>query len=301
MILELDTTAFRMVPAGGHGTRYLDAGSGPPVVLLHGLSGHIEFWARNVAPLAKRSRTIVLDLLGRGRTGIPDWTARPPQEQIYTHFVAFLDALGLEKVSLVGASLGGHTAAQLALRSPERVERLVIVGSGNTVNPPDLLARTLEDARANAESLRDPGPRSVAGQLAALVSDPRAIPAEVVSARQDILSDPARRLSIAQLAAELPRWAADPRIEVRSRLHRISAPTLFVWGREDRRSSWRQAEQAARTMPDARTIVLEGCGHACYIERPQEFNEIVLSFLSAERVGPPGSMREIPLTRGTAA
>src|SRR5690606_33006801 len=130
------------VDAGGVRTRVVEAGDGPPLVLLHGTGGHVEAYARNVAPLARRFRVIVPDMVGHGYTAAPP---RPYTLDTYAeHLDALLDALGVERATLSGESLGGWVAAWYARLRPARVDRLVLTTPGNVTSKPETMRTVYE-------------------------------------------------------------------------------------------------------------------------------------------------------------
>ncbi|MDN5759974.1 MAG: alpha/beta fold hydrolase, partial [Tomitella sp.] len=132
--------SVKTVDAAGVPTRALQAGSGDEaVVFLHGTSGHLEAFARNIAAHAPFYQCHAIDMLGHGYTGKPDYAYEIPR--YVTHLVNYLDAVGLDKVHLVGESLGGWVAAYLASDQPERVLSLQLLAAGGTVANPQIMER----------------------------------------------------------------------------------------------------------------------------------------------------------------
>ena len=139
------------IQAGGIRTRFLEAGSGRPIIQLHGTGGHAETYARNIGPLSKHSRAISLDMIGHGYSDRPDVTYT--MDVFADHVIAFMDACGHDKATLCGESLGGSVACWAALKYPRRVEALVL----NT----GILARP--DARGQPTARGHGGPDPQAG------------------------------------------------------------------------------------------------------------------------------------------
>lgn len=133
---DLAGTAFEVsyAPVNGARTRVLRAGSGEPVVMLHGTSGHLEAFVRNVPAFAEHFEVHALDMLGHGYTDNPGGDLRIPR--YVQHVLDYLDSRGIEKAHFVGESLGGWVAGRLAADRPERVGRLVLVAPGGTVANP---------------------------------------------------------------------------------------------------------------------------------------------------------------------
>ncbi len=130
------------VDAGGVATRALTAGpvGGPPVVFLHGTSGHLEAFSRNIVPHVEAGfRCHAIDMLGHGYTAKPDYPYEIPR--YVEHLVAYLDAQGIEAAHFVGESLGGWVAGWLASEQPERVASLQLVAAGGTKANPQIMER----------------------------------------------------------------------------------------------------------------------------------------------------------------
>src|SRR5262249_17733542 len=134
------TSMPKTIGAGGILTSYLDAGSGPPVVLLHGSGPGVSAqanWQRNIGPLSKRFRVLAPDLVGFGATERPDDIVYSLRTWV-DHVWSFLDALGIGRASIIGNSLGGRIALSMAAERPDRVAKMVLMGSpgvGMTMTP----------------------------------------------------------------------------------------------------------------------------------------------------------------------
>jgi len=265
----------------GSKIRYLDAGSGPAVVLLHGLGGDSSHWAPAIGALSQKFRVIVPDQIGFGRSDKPFLNYRVGT------LVDFLDGLfrelKLERASLVGSSLGGWTAAAFALAHPEKVARLALVGSAGFALAPDFDPRalnklnpsTLEGARALLSSVfynRETFASAAAAEqlLArhATVGDGYTIQrfVESIARREDVLDN---------------------------RLSALKAPTLIIWGREDALTPLALAERFKREIAGAELVVIDKCGHVPQLEKPAESNAALLGFLGGS--APPGAaLRQAP-------
>jgi pimeloyl-ACP methyl ester carboxylesterase len=229
-------------------TVYRVVGEGQPVVLVHGLSGSWRWWEPVLQPLAARRRVHVLDLPRLGR--------RLPAGKLTGWLGRCLEAAELELVDLIGHSLGGLIAAELAAEQPHRVRRLVLVAPagipcGNTVlSRSARLLGTLYDVR---------------GRLPTIVHD--ALRAGPPSLIRGALFASHRDLSV-ELAS-------------------IQAPTLIVWGDDDRLLPARIAAEWQSVLPASRLVRLH-CGHVPMWEAPRELASHLLDFFGEERFDHPG-------------
>lgn len=259
----LDAPPLRQV--GGIELELRELGDGRPLLFLHpetGLYGHGPV----LDLLAERRRVLVPSHPGFGRSSLPDWVDEV-DDVVYT-YLDLLDELGLEDVALVGSSLGGWIACELALRSP-RVGALALVGSlGIRVGGPE--DRDIHDVFASSPA-----------ELARL-----AFHDEAAGAR--FFDYPARtdeELAITardQEAAVLYGWEpyfCDPKL--RRRLRRVAAPTLVLWGASDRIAAPDYGRALADAIPGARFELVERAGHFPQLERPDAVAAAVLSFLEA--------------------
>ena len=224
------------------------AGAGSPLVLIHGLGGSSRWWAKNVGPLAERFEVHVVDLVGFGRSrGRQRFALAEAAGQL----ASLLDRLGIERAAVVGHSMGGYIAAELAAESPERVSRLVLVDAA-------MLPAGFVSAR-QLLNLALTAPRLPATFLPTMASDVgRAGPATLLRAIRELL-------------------AAD----LRPKLERIRAPTLVVWGDRDRVTPLAAGRALTAQLPDARLAVVPGAGHLPMWERPETFNRLVAEFVAA--------------------
>jgi 4,5:9,10-diseco-3-hydroxy-5,9,17-trioxoandrosta-1(10),2-diene-4-oate hydrolase len=284
--VDFDTTS--RFAAGLH---YHEAGPegakpGLPVVMLHGGGPGASGWSnfgRNLGVFAGRFRTIVVDQPGFGRSD------KPPVSGNYFTFSAealarLLDELGIDRVHLVGNSLGGGTAVRFALRYPGRAGRLVLMGPGGlslNVFAPD----PTEGIKRLAEFAAPPGPseEKLAAFLRTLVFDQRLITDELVAERYAAASDPEALAAMASLGASFfdPATAEDGMLWREA--HRLRNRVLLIWGREDRVNPLDGALVALKLIRRAELHVFGGCGHWAQLEKFDEFNELAMSFLERDR------------------
>jgi pimeloyl-ACP methyl ester carboxylesterase len=245
-----------------HGSiQILRGGEGPPLLFLHAAGG-AGVWDPFYGLLARHFEVLAPDHPGFG--GSDDMPEVEAIDDLVYHYLAVLDRLGLERVHVVGGSLGGWIAAELAVHSPERIDRLALLGAVGLRIPghmaTDLFLMTPEQV------------------VATLYKHPEAV-AGMFPAEPDVEFILATYRDLAGLARY--GWAPylnNPKLE--RRLHRITAPTLVVWADDDRVVSIEHGRRYAERIPDATLRVVEDCGHAMYFERPEAFADTVTEFLA---------------------
>lgn len=266
--------------------RYHVWGDGPAVLMLHGSGPGVSGWGNfghNLGALGEHFTCLVLEFPGYG---ISDAVDAPPPVATANAVVDLLDGLGLDRVDVVGNSMGGAVATRFAIADPERVRRLVTIGGIgiNILNPfPSegivLLSRFAED----------PSPETLRTWLRSMVHDDALVTDELLAERWELASAPAVLGTLretygedalakrARLAAESltpPYWA---------QLHLVRAPTLMLWGRDDRVSPLDMAMLPMRHIPQAELHVYPDCGHWVMHEQPRAFERHVVEFF--ERPG----------------
>lgn len=262
------------IDAGGIQTSYLEAGSGEPVIMLHGSGPGVSAlanWQHNMPRLAQRFRVLAPDIVGFGATERPD-------DIIYSlrtwtdHVWAFLDAHDIRQTAIVGNSLGGRIALQMAAVRPDRITKMVLMGvPGVGMKPTDGLAalRAYEPSHAAMRDLM----RNY------FAVDPTMITDELVEIRY--------QASIADGAYEAyrsmffdPRHAGAELSITESEVRAIATPTLLVHGREDRVVPVQVSVTMLGLLPNADLHVFSACGHWTQIERADEFSALVADYLA---------------------
>ena len=270
----------RYYDAQGVRTRVVEAGSGPPVLLLHGLSGHAETWARNVIPLSERFHVYAVDMLGHGFTDKPDVRYTIPA--LTQHILDLMDTLGIQKASVVGQSLGGWVGCWAALEQPERIDKLVLAtGAGLQ---PDADASGLQTVLGQVQqvtqvALEAPTRESVRKRLEWLMLRPETVTDELVEVRYRVFTDPKSQAMLPRVVDDTMNLS-DAYFLTADRLRRITAPTFVFWTRHNPTVKWETAERAAALLPNARWHLMEDAAHWPQFEQAEDFNRRVTEFLS---------------------
>lgn len=257
------------------------------VVLLHGGGPGASAWSnfgRNIEVLAKRFRVIAPDQPGFGRSDKP--TEHP---QYFTHsagaLLGLLDALGIDRGHLIGNSLGGGTAVRFALDNPDRAGRLVLMGPGGlsvNVFSPD----PTEGVKNLARFAAPPGPskEKLEAFLRTMVYDQSLITPELVSERYEVASTPESLAAMAAMGKSFAGADFEQGMLWRD-AYRLRQRVLLIWGREDRVNPLDGALVALKMIPRAQLHVFGRCGHWAQLEKFDEFNRLVLDFLSEPTKG----------------
>lgn len=265
----------RAVDVQGVSVSLLDAGQGAPVLYLHGFAdvhGAVADPQPFHEALGASARLLAPAHPGCGAsTGIERVDG---VEDLVFHYLDLLDALGLERVDLVGSCLGGWVAAELAVRHPHRVGRLVLLGAVGLHVPDAPIADLFMLSQRS-----DFGKHTDLRRL--LFRDPD-LPLAVAMFpdRYAALPEEVRRYQCLSFAARIgwhPPYFYDRKL--RPRLRRITVPTLIVWGREDRFVSLAHAEAYQRGIAGSRLVMLDGSGHCVWLEEPEACAKLVTEFL----------------------
>lgn len=273
------------VTANGLSTFYLEAGSGPPVVLLHGLGATNASMLPTLRALCAEYRVIAPDLPGFGDSDKP---LRPLHAAFYARWLeGLLDTLGIERAHVVGNSMGGRVAIEMGLRQVDRVGRLVLLSPSPAflrgrdhvrlvrLLRPELAAlaawmprryviRTLRSLFAAPDRLSDDWYAAAADEFLRVYRTVRGRIAFFSAARQIYLEEP----------HEKPGGFWD-------RLPDLAPPSLFVWGAEDWLVPASFARHVEEALPSVKSVVLDDCGHVPQYEHPDQTHELVRGFLEA--------------------
>lgn len=255
--------------ANGIRLYYQTAGEGPSLLLLHGLGSASDDWQLQIPIFAGHFRVVAMDLRGHGRSDKP----RGPyaMRDFASDAVALLDGLMIPRAHVLGLSLGGMVAQQLALDFPRRVSSLTLVNTFPRFDPWEshLLRRIVQRAINFGEGGMDAVAEAVAASLF-----PR-------PTQRPLYEETVKRFARNDVSGYQASVRAILRFNVESRLRGVRCPTLIVAGDRDRTVSWRQKVRMARQVAGARFAVIHDSGHASPLDQPAHFNRVVLEFLVA--------------------
>jgi len=241
--------------------RWLERGEGEPIVLLHGLMGRMDHWDSTLQALAETGRPIAPDV-----PILDPALVDPSVSGLTEHVRTFLDALDVRRAVVGGNSLGGHLALELALREPERVSGLILTGSSG------LFERSFARGVPHV-----PTTEFVREKMEEIFYDASLVTSAWVEAVRQTLTTRVYARRILQVARSAKRS------NLESRLGQIGAPTLLVWGKDDRITPPDVAERFAALIPNAELVFIANCGHAPMLEQPSVFNAIVGDWLGDTR------------------
>lgn len=278
---EVADADSRFITVQGVDIHYKMLGSGNPAfILLHGFLASTYTWREVMAPLAKLGAVVAFDRPAFGLTQrlMPgEWTSNPYSPKAALDItVELMDALDIDRATLVGSSAGGTVALQVALAHPERVNSLILVDAAvYTAGPPAWLSPILRSPQMRRlgplllRKLPEWGPRM--GQAAWY--DPERYPAERWTSESSALAVANWDYALWEfvLAHEPP--------ELADRLREIRQPTLVITGDTDRVVPTAHSTRLAKEIPGAELVVIPACGHLPHEERPEQFLEAVLAFM----------------------
>jgi pimeloyl-ACP methyl ester carboxylesterase len=255
----------------GFRLHYLEAGRGSPVVLLHGLGGDGSRWRPNIEPLAKDFHVFALDQIGFGESDKP--LANYHTGMLAEFLVGFLKAAGIPKASLVGNSMGAGVALYTAVHYPEMVDRIVLADGGGYRSTAGAAAAPPTPEALRRRQLQNSVTRDETREFfRILFHDKSLVTEKMVDEQLTLRLRAAFTITKMQEAGERGSLTEQ---EVRS----VKAPTLVVWGKYDELANPAGADRLEKTIPGARKVIIDNCGHMPQLERADEFNRLVRDFL----------------------
>ena len=270
----------------GMNVRYVQAGDGPVVLLLHGLAASLLTWYCNIDVLADAGyRVIALDLPGYGDSDKPSHLDYGPDSA--ANFVYdFSQELGLDRFSLVGSSAGGLIAGLFALEHPTMVEKMALVGSGGFGREVSWFLRVIS-LPVVGDLVYQPWLNNMMGVSKYLFYRPPAILKELLPEMDRLKLLPgARTAMLSSVRSSINLMGLRKESYILDRLKSSEVPLMTVWGAEDIIIPVSHADAVRRELPDSVVQVIPECGHWPHMEKPGEFNPMLTSFLGGGPVRP---------------
>ena len=273
LLLAASVTALAQAPVEkeiaifGQKINYVEAGSGPTVILLHGLGSSSQSWQLNIAPLAEKFHVFVPDQIGFGKS------AKPLVNYRIRTYVDFLDQfckqLKIARATLVGASMGGWIAATFTAAFPDRVDKLVLVDAAGYAPPKTVDPRTFYSLNPTTRE----GMKALVAKVfySKIFQTDAAIDAAM--AARLAAGDGYTINSITESVIRGEDFLDDS-------VKTIKRPTLIIWGREDGLTPLADGERFNKDIAGSKLVVLEQCGHAPNFEKAAEFNAALMKFLT---------------------
>lgn len=266
----------RIVTLNGRSTHYLERGEGEPIILIHGFNMDMNTWFYNMDALAEHFKVYALDLWGLG------YSTREPLDYGYDLYSEqlrlFMEAKDIEQATLIGHSMGGGTAVTFTVSHPEKVKRLVLVDTTGVPNPLPLRSKFFTLPRVgefllgvNNDYLRKKNLREIwlhNGEQLTPEAFATVSQFQKVEGTSEVLLEILRKDFFHTLDAEIRR------------LGQMAFPTLVIWGKHDASIPVQIGEQIHRELEGSQFAVIEEGGHMPNFDCPEEFNQLVLEFVS---------------------
>ena len=257
----------------------MEAGEWPAVLLWHGLGSSLDTWRRNVQPLADAGyRVLAPDLPGHGDSDKPVSLDYDPLATV--DFTSrLLDALGVQKASLVGNSAGGLVATMFALEHPEGTGRLALVAPGGLGRQISWFLR-LMSVPAIGEFLYHPWTYHLMGINKRVFHEPSSVPDGVLTETARVHALPGSiRATLRFLRSSINLKGVRPEWQVLDRLPQLAAPLMCLWGEQDNIIPVSHSSLIKNAIPQSLVLTLPQCGHWPHIEKADEFNNLLTRFL----------------------
>jgi 4,5:9,10-diseco-3-hydroxy-5,9,17-trioxoandrosta-1(10),2-diene-4-oate hydrolase len=262
----------------GNKVHYQRAGTGRPLLLLHGLVGSLKNWRRNISFLSRDSSVYAIDLFNMGQSArIPGLDAG--LEATADRLSAYMDALGLGEADVAGHSYGGALAMMFAARHPDRVRRLILFAPANPFcDLGNQLIRFYQTRFGIWLARQIPFlPRMLkATALSRMYGDPSRVSLDALDGYTEGLRVPGTINHVLQI---IQRWFVDMGLLRSALTGLVTKPTLLIWGDRDRAVGLNSARELQRTLPQSSLLVLPGVGHIAFEEMPEVCNQAMRDWL----------------------
>jgi pimeloyl-ACP methyl ester carboxylesterase len=266
--------------------RVIEAGSGPALLLLHGIGGHAEAYARNIVRLSRGGRRVLApDFLWHGLAAKPPYVDGEDIPLYARQLIDLMDSEGIARADIEGESLGGWVALWLALNHPDRVHRLILNTTagiawdqGSVPEKPDEGRKLL--AERSLRAINEPDRETIKKRLEWLMVSPDRIPDELVEVRYRFYSDPETQSALRKVFENAFAGIGAPRKTIpEAALARVAVPTLVLWTEKNPGTGPEVGRRIAQLIPGARFVCMADCAHWPQWERPEEHDRVVTAVL----------------------
>ncbi len=257
----------KYVAIRGNKIRYLEEGSAEKcIVLLHGLGGMAERWTPVIPLLSKKYRVIALDLIGYGHSDKPKTDYTP---ELFTEFILdFLDTLSVDTIFMVGTSLGGQIVAECAATQKNSIKKVVMI------SPAGMMKESTPTLDAYTMAALYPTYETVKTAYEMMMNQKNGPSQRTIDNFIANMSQPNAKMVFLSTLLGLKNSPV-----ITKKLQLINIPTLIVWGSNDNMIPVKYAKDFVSAIKNSNLIVMEGCGHIPYEEKPDEFSKMILEFL----------------------
>jgi len=267
------------VDAGGIRTRYIDAGpkDAPPLIMIHGTGSSWECFCATLESHARHFRCLAIDLAGSGFSDRPD---EPYEIGFYVkHVVAFMDALGIDKASFIGVSLGAWVTSRLVVDHPERVEKITLLAPSGLIINNATMSRTKSVRNAAVDDPSWENIRPVFNSI--LYKEEDRIP-DLIQLRQAIYLEPDMKMAMGHILVLQNEEVRRRNLVTEEEWRDVTVPIFIVIAPDDNVDYTTTGRRIAELAPDVRTLTIEKVKHWAHYEAPEIFNPANLAFLRGE-------------------
>ena len=262
-----------------------EAGSGHPIIMLHGTGPGASGWSNfrtNIGPLSKHFRVILLDLPGWGGSDRNNSLTEPRNELNALAVRLLMDELGLETAAVVGNSMGGAATQHFAIEHSERMSHYVTMGAGGGGPLMSVPTGALpEGIRVIDATYRNPSPENFRRLLEVMVFDRSYVTDELTQMRaRTALERPEHLADWIAIREAYPAFTSAGVLSNLAKLAGLKVPALLIHGRDDQAISPEHSIRVAAVIPDARLLIFSRCGHWAQVEKADEFNDAVTNFIT---------------------
>ena len=270
----------RFVTVDGIRTHYVAAGKGEPLLLLHGLGASLMAWGLNIEPLSQEFSVYAIDIPGHGDSEKPDIDYLLPTAVNFIR--GFMEALGIERASIAGSSMGGMIALSTAVEYPELVNRLVLVDAAGLGREVAWFLRAMSLPLVG-ELIENPSPRNTRVLLKRIFYNPSLVQESLIREIYRTRFMPGSKRAVLRIIrGAIGLRGLHSKWIMTNELEQLNSPVLIVWGAQDRILPVSHATNAARIAPQVSLSIFDECGHWPQMERGNEFNRVALDFLTEE-------------------